>query len=164
MSAEIIKLVILHLSLWTSPTKLADADRYAFYINYYSQEFDVDPAITTAVIYRESNFDQYMVGKAKEIGLGQIKKGTPSTRDYNDLPRRAFFEPSFNIFLVVRNLARVRAYCHSDNPNQWLSAYNGWRRRSDGHCFKTNYSKRVMSTYRLIKKLEVQYGTAEASN
>lgn len=149
--AQFIKLAILHLMLWHTQSKVDDADRYAYYINYYSEEFNMDPVIPTAVIFRESSFNPKLVGHAGELGLGQLKRHTPSTKGYDNLARRALFEPSLNIYLTVRNLARVRDYCNSDNPNIWLSAYNGFRRKN-GHCYKTAYSVRVMQTYRTIKR------------
>ena len=163
LSLEFLKATILALTMWHGASKEIDAEVYSYYIITYSDLYHVDPALATAVIYRESTFDQYAISSKEAIGLGQIRRHTVSSKGYDKLGRKALFDPNLNIMLTLRALDHSRTVCNSDNPNVWLSVYNGIKKRN-GHCIKSRYSMKVMKTYRLIKKMEKQNGTTQASN
>ena len=69
------------------------------YILKYSQQFDVNPKVVTALMARESSFNTFAVSSSNAMGLGQLLPSTAAGLGVNDP-----FDPEQNTMGTVRYL------------------------------------------------------------
>jgi soluble lytic murein transglycosylase len=98
-----------------------------------AERYGVDAALIKAVVWRESWFDPWAMGKAGEIGLMQV--GDLAAREWAETERLHFFVHS-QLFSPARNTLAgtwylrkaLRHYRQTDNPLPYaLAEYNAGR-------------------------------------
>ncbi len=110
--------------------------RYDALIAEAAAQFDLDPLLIRAVIWRESGFDERAVGRAEERGLMQVTAG--AGQDWADANRienfrpTDLFDPRTNITAGSWYLSRaIRRWPESDEPVVFaLAEYNAGRRHA----------------------------------
>jgi soluble lytic murein transglycosylase len=98
-----------------------------------AERYDVDPLLVKAVVWRESNFQPAIRGRAGEIGLMQIQE--IAAQEWADAEKNRTFEhehcldPGTNTLAGTFYLAKLlRRYRHTDNPIPYaLADYNAGR-------------------------------------
>lgn len=88
-------------------------------VERWAQAFGLDPLLLGAVVWVESRYCPQALGKAGEIGLGQIK---PATAMGYGIPPEALYDPDLNLYVAARYLRDLFL-----RFGQWhlaLAAYN----------------------------------------
>lgn len=104
--------------------------RYDSLILRISEREGVDPALTSAVIWRESRFDARSVGRAGEIGLMQVTRGAAidwaRAEGIESFSMPDLYDPETNITIGAWYLARaLRRWSERDDPIPYaLAEYN----------------------------------------
>ncbi len=142
-------------------------------IEYYSDLYDIDPYVITAIIHTESKFDQYAVSHKGASGYMQLMEQTADWGaeeiGIEDYSYDRIFEPEINIQIGTWYFSRLVEQFGSVEVA--LAAYNGgsgnvekWlqdtRYSTDSKSLHTipfeeteKYVKRVKFAYRVYKKL-----------
>ena len=104
--------------------------KYEEYVFKYAEEFDNDPYLVTAIMYRESKFNPQALSSKGAIGLMQIMPDTAKwisqQVDYQDFEVDDLYRPEVNIYLgswYLRNLIQE----FEGNLILVLAAYNAGR-------------------------------------
>jgi soluble lytic murein transglycosylase len=98
-----------------------------------ARRYDLDPALITAVIWRESRFDPDARGRAGELGLMQIREAAAmewaDAEHIKSFDHAACLNPLTNVMAGAYYLKKVsRHYSHTDNPIPYaLAEYNAGR-------------------------------------
>ncbi len=113
---------------------------FYFYIHAYDQiivdtgrEYEMDPELIRAVIWRESHFNRHHIGKNKEVGLMQVTPNAAqewAAHAQEPQPLRAdLFKPEINIRAGTWYLHRAMKYWAAKaNPLPYaLAEYNAGR-------------------------------------
>ena len=91
--------------------------KYNHIIEKYAKRYSIHPDFIKAVVWRESRFKMYAVGKAGEIGLMQVTiaaaKDWAKANDAKSPSRRELFNPDTNIKVGAWYLTRARNYWKS---------------------------------------------------
>jgi len=82
-----------------SPVRPAGREAYTELIERIAGQYEVDPALITAVVQAESNFDPYLVSRAGAVGLMQLMPSTAAGLGVTDV-----YDPAQNIDGGVRYL------------------------------------------------------------
>jgi soluble lytic murein transglycosylase-like protein len=114
-----------------------------------AEKFDIDPLLLGALCIEESRFDKHAVSPVGAQGLCQIMPGTTASRGYERLEPHQLRAPRINLHLAARHMAHLRGKC-GGTPMRWLSPYGGY------NCGPSQYSKKVMMTYRRLLKAAVR--------
>jgi soluble lytic murein transglycosylase len=107
--------------------------RYDKRIAQTAAQYNVDPALVKAVIWRESNFNPKAVGTVGEIGLMQLRslvaKEWAQDEGRPAILHEHLFDPARNIEVGTWYLAKlIKRYRHTDNPTAYaLADYNAGR-------------------------------------
>ena len=104
--------------------------RYDGLIRAAALQYGVDPALVSAVIWRESNYRADRVGRAGEIGLMQVRE--PAAREWAraagapEFSAAHLYDPGTNILAGTWYLARaLRRWAERDDPATFaLAEYN----------------------------------------
>jgi len=94
------------------------------------KRYGIDPALVKAIIWRESNFDPWVTGKAGEIGLMQLLKPAAlewaSAEHLQGFTHQDCFQPGTNILAGTWYLSRMlKHYARADDPVPYaLADYN----------------------------------------
>ncbi len=98
-----------------------------------ARRYGVQPALVKAVVWRESYFDPHAYGRAKEVGLMQIR--TAAAQEWARAERlptvssEALFDPVTNTLAGTWYLGKLlKRYARADNPAPYaLADYNAGR-------------------------------------
>jgi soluble lytic murein transglycosylase len=128
-------LVILFLALVNAflILRTPDEHRYDAHISNVVRLNPIDPQILRAVIWRESNFDPTIVGRAQERGLMQVTPGAgrewAQSAKVRNFQEDDLFDPYTNIRAGAWYLNRaLRRYSDRDDPLAFaLAEYNAGR-------------------------------------
>jgi soluble lytic murein transglycosylase len=107
--------------------------RYDTQIRTAAARYGLPPALVKAVVWRESNFDPAVVGKAGEIGLMQLMDETAhewaGAMRLREFAHEHVFDPGTNTLAGSYYLAKLlRRYPGTDNPLPYaLADYNAGR-------------------------------------
>ena len=109
-------------------------DRFDPLILQAAQRYQLHPALIKAVIWRESRFRPYVVGRAGEIGLMQLT--APVALEWavaerlGPIPRENFFDPKTNVLAGTWYLVQaIHHYQNTDCPECYgLAEYNAGRK------------------------------------
>ncbi|MFR2534910.1 MAG: lytic transglycosylase domain-containing protein [Clostridia bacterium] len=101
--------------------------KYAEYVYRYSEENEIDPLLTFAIIKAESNFNKNVVSSSGAIGLMQLMEST-ATETAENLGealsvKEALFHPETNIKIGTSYFAHLKERYHG-NELLALTAYN----------------------------------------
>lgn len=104
--------------------------RFDSLIQSASIRYNVDPALVSAVIWRESGFRPDRLGRAGEIGLMQVRE--PAAREWaraaavRDFQETHLYDPGTNILAGTWYLGRaLRRWAGRDEPESFaLAEYN----------------------------------------
>jgi soluble lytic murein transglycosylase len=104
--------------------------RYDRLIESAATRYGIDPALVSAVVWRESRYQPDSVGKAGEIGLMQVRE--PAAREWarasyvRDFQESHLYDPGTNILAGSWYLARaLRRWAGQDDPAPFaLAEYN----------------------------------------
>lgn len=106
--------MLAHISAQASEEETKRAFKYDSLINLYSRHYKLSFDLVKAVIWRESDFNPYAVGKAGEVGLMQVTKAAAAdwakAHGVRTPSRRELFDPSLNIRVGTWYLARAKTY------------------------------------------------------
>ena len=102
-------------------------------IHSAAQRYGVDPALVKAVVWRESRFNPYARGRAREIGLMQIQE--VAAQEWADAEHIETFEHEHCFNPLTNTLAGtwylkklLKRYTQTDNPIPYaLADYNAGR-------------------------------------
>ena len=98
-----------------------------------ARRYGVDPALVKAVVWRESRFNPWARGRAREIGLMQIQEiAAQEWADHEGLPNfehEQCLDPGTNAMAGTYYLGKLlRRYTKTDNPIPYaLADYNAGR-------------------------------------
>jgi soluble lytic murein transglycosylase len=98
-----------------------------------AKRYQLDPALIRAVVWRESNFNPGVRGRAGELGLMQIRETAAvewaSAEHVNNFDHSACADPLTNVLAGTWYLKRVlRHYSKADDPLPFgLAEYNAGR-------------------------------------
>lgn len=126
LAALLVILAAFAFSLYTA-VKMLYPMKYADLISKYSEQYDLDPYLVTAVINVESNFRPDAISHKNAIGLMQISEKTGKWAA-GKLKLKGFdsadlFEPEINIKLGCWYLSTL--YKEYGSLDLALAAYNG---------------------------------------
>ncbi|MBR6504390.1 MAG: lytic transglycosylase domain-containing protein [Clostridia bacterium] len=101
---------------------------YLEYVYKYSEEYDLDPLLSFAIIKAESNFDEKAVSTSNAVGLMQLLEKTAEEIAAQDLQMKEFYKedlynPETNIKIGLKYFSKLlKEYDY--NYNLALAAYN----------------------------------------
>lgn len=147
--------------------------KYEYFVEKYSEEYDLDKYLVYAVIRTESRFDKYAVSSANAKGLMQITDETgrfcAKKIDMDSYTESALFDPEININLGCYYLSYlIDKYGDVDtalaaynggpgNVDEWLNdpAYSNGNGKLKDIPFKEtrNYVLRVNETMEMYKEI-----------
>ena len=119
-------------------------------IEYWARAFGLDPLLLAAVVWVESRYCVNALGKAGEVGLGQIKPAT--AREVGVSPEH-LHHPDHNLYAAAKYLRRL--YLEFGDWTLALAAYNRGptRVRSEGvDAQGLAYVRRVLGVYEFWKR------------
>lgn len=147
---------------------------YSEFVCKYSEENDIDPLLTFAVIKAESNFNSEVISNSDAIGLMQLLERTAEDVMVNniegDFSKDMLFEPEENIKIGTKYLATLLKR-YDDNYVVAVAAYNAgigtvdeWIKngiiKKDGSDIENipyketnNYVRKIIRDYRIYKNL-----------
>lgn len=103
--------------------------KYSEYVYKYSEEYEVDPLLSFAIIRAESNFDENALSTSNAIGLMQLLENTAKEIAIDYLEMKNFvkddlYNPELNIKIGLKYFSNLlNEYDYSYNLA--LAAYNG---------------------------------------
>src|SRR5690606_40470885 len=115
VSSKSLEKFIAKKNPWLSSEKKT---QYAAFIDIYSQRYNLDPKIVTALIARESSFKYDAVSSAGAKGLGQLMDGTAK-----DMGVSNSFDPVENIKGTTKYLNWLMTRTDKD-ISKTLASYN----------------------------------------
>lgn len=146
---------------------------YSEYVYKYSQENDIDPLLTFAIIKAESNFNRNIKSKSGAIGLMQLMESTAleEAEGVNEeiIVTESLYNPEINIKIGTKYYSKlIKKY---DNYLLALAAYNAgignvdnWIKqgviKADGSDIENipfketnNYVRKIVRDYKIYNKL-----------
>ena len=147
-----------YYELYNDSQLAASSGKFDEQILFYSQTFDVEPALVKAVIHAESSFDPQAVSRAGAMGLMQLMPNTARQYASGNL-----HSPEHNISVGTQHLRHLISR-YTDNLDLVLAAYNAGEgavsRYSGVPPFRetTTYIKRVKSLLQKYRNIERRSG------
>ena len=147
--------------------------KYEEYVYKYSEELNIDPMLTFAIIKTESNFDKKIVSKSGAIGLMQLMESTAKEQAEKldiEYTKEILYNPEINLKLGLNYFNTLLDY-YKQNYVLAFAAYNAglgnvqkWINEGiiqptgsdiENIPFKeTNmYVRKIMKNYEIYKKL-----------
>lgn len=146
---------------------------YSEYVNSYSEEYNVDPLLTFAIIKSESNFNPNSISQSGAKGLMQLMDTTAEeiSVKINIEQNYDIFKPETNIKIGTKYISTLLQY-YNNNIYLSLAAYNAgignvnkWIEnntiKSDGSDIENipyketrNYVRKVVRDYRIYKEIK----------
>ena len=119
-----------------------------WYILAISSHYNVDPALSAAIIHTESKFNPKAIGSLGEVGLMQVRP------EHVPQERHHLIDPVTNILVGVKILSNAKAKCKYKVDKAFVVCYNagikGGSRLTDPKSFP--YYKKVYKRYLKYKK------------
>ena len=149
--------------------------KYEEYVYEYSENLNIDPMLTFAIIKTESNFEEKAESISGAIGLMQLMESTAKEQAYKlsiEYSRQKLYEPEINLKLGINYFNTLLDY-YNQNYILAFAAYNAgmgnvqkWIEKGmikeDGSDIEnipfkeTNmYVRKMIKTYELYKKLYI---------
>lgn len=178
----IIVLILLLILILTKALKVQNVFlkliyplEYSEYVYKYSEENELDPLLSLAIIKAESNFDEKALSTSDAIGLMQLLEKTAEEIALKDLAMESFkredlYNPETNIKIGLKYFSKLlKEYDYSYNLA--LAAYNGgtgnvqkWIEqgiiKKDGEDIENipfketnNYVRKINRNYKIYKEL-----------
>jgi soluble lytic murein transglycosylase-like protein len=88
-------------------------------ITMYSLQYGIDPKIALSVVAVESGFDSTIVGVTGDVGLFQL-----NPKSFPNYTVKQLKDPTLNIELGIKYLAKMKKECKYKNDNEWLICWN----------------------------------------
>jgi len=149
--------------------------KYSEYVYKYSEENDLDPLFSFAIIKAESNFDEKAMSTSNAIGLMQLLEKTAEEIAIDDLQMEEFnkndlYVPETNIKIGLKYFSKLLKQ-YDYNYNLAIAAYNAgtgnvkkWIEQGiikdngediENIPFKetNNYVRKINRNYKIYKKL-----------
>ncbi len=148
--------------------------QYSEYVYKYSEENDIDPLLTFAIIKAESNFKPDIKSKSGAIGLMQLMESTAleEAKEVNEVITtiETLYEPEINIKIGTKYYAKLLKK-YNNNTVLALAAYNAgignvdsWIKqgkiKEDGSDIEkipfketNNYVRKIIRDYKIYQKL-----------
>lgn len=147
--------------------------KYENYVYELSEELNIDPLLTFAIIKTESNFKEDAKSNSGAIGLMQLMESTAEEQAKNlhiEYSKRILYEPEMNLKLGLNYFNKLLDY-YNQNYILAFTAYNAglgnvqkWISdgtiKADGSDIEnipfkeTNmYVRKIIKTYEMYKKL-----------
>lgn len=146
---------------------------YSEYVYKYSEENNIDPLLTFAIIKAESNFNRNIKSKSGAIGLMQLMESTAieQAEEVNEeiIVTESLYNPEINIKIGTKYYSKlIKKY---DNYLLALAAYNAgignvdnWIKqgviKADGSDIENipfketnNYVRKIVRDYKIYNKL-----------
>lgn len=120
-----------------------------------SAKYGVDPLTVGAVVLAESGFRREAVSRAGAVGWIQILPGGSAARGYETLTPQQLADPTINLTLGIKHLARCRIQCGPDQ-RAWLGQYNGLACRQAGGRYATRvlvWEARLLGEIQKMRRL-----------
>ena len=149
---------------------------YSEYVYKYSEENEIDPLLTFAIIKAESNFNQDAVSNSNAIGLMQLVESTAKEIAEKNLnmsfSKETLYNPEYNIKIGTAYYAKLLEK-YNRNTGVALAAYNAgigkvdtWIKdgiiKEDGSDLENipyketnNYVRKILRDYNIYKKIYV---------
>lgn len=147
---------------------------YSEYVYKYSQENDIDPLLTFAIIKAESNFNRNIKSKSGAIGLMQLMESTAieQAEEVNEeiIVTESLYNPEINIKIGTKYYSKlIKKY--NNNMLLALAAYNAgignvdnWIKqgiiKEDGSDIENipfketnNYIRKIVRDYKIYQNL-----------
>ena len=147
---------------------------YSEYVYKYSQENEIDPLLTFAIIKAESNFNRNIKSKSGAIGLMQLMESTAieQAEEVNEeiIVTESLYNPEINIKIGTKYYSKlIKKY--NNNMLLALAAYNAgignvdnWIKqgiiKSDGSDIENipfketnNYVRKIVRDYKIYQDL-----------
>lgn len=147
---------------------------YSEYVYKYSQENDIDPLLTFAIIKAESNFNRNIKSKSGAIGLMQLIESTAieQAEEVNEeiIVTESLYNPEINIKIGTKYYSKlIKKY--NNNTLLALAAYNAgignvdnWIQqgiiKADGSNIENipfketnNYVRKIVRDYKIYQNL-----------
>lgn len=147
---------------------------YSEYVYKYSEENNIDPLLTFAIIKAESNFNRNIKSKSGAIGLMQLMESTAleEAEEVNEeiIVTESLYNPEINIKIGTKYYAKlIKKY--NNNTLLALAAYNAgignvdnWIKqgtiKSDGSDIENipfketnNYVRKIVRDYKIYQEL-----------
>ena len=148
--------------------------QYSEYVYKYSEENNIDPLLTFAIIKAESNFNRNIKSKSGAIGLMQLMESTAleEAEEVNEeiIVTESLYNPEINIKIGTKYYAKlIKKY--NNNTLLALAAYNAgignvdsWIKqgiiKEDGTDIENipfketnNYVRKIVRDYKIYQKL-----------
>ena len=157
--------------------KIIYPTRYSEYVYKYSEENNIDPLLTFAIIKSESNFNEIAVSNSNAIGLMQLVETTAKEITEKDLNEEfsieILYNPEYNIKIGTTYFAKLLKK-YNGNLGISLAAYNagigkvdGWIKddtiKEDGSDLENipynetnNYVRKILRDYEIYKDIYCQ--------
>lgn len=100
--------------------------KYEEYVYKYSEELNIDPMLTFAIIKTESNFNESIVSKSGAIGLMQLMENTAKEQAKKldiDYSKEILYNPESNLKLGLNYFNTLLDY-YNQNYILAFAAYN----------------------------------------
>lgn len=147
---------------------------YSEYVYKYSQENDIDPLLTFAIIKAESNFNRNIKSKSGAIGLMQLMESTAieQAEEVNEeiIVTESLYNPEINIKIGTKYYSKLMKK-YNNNMLLALAAYNAgignvdkWLKegiiKEDGSDIENipfketnNYVRKIVRDYKIYQNL-----------
>lgn len=120
-----------------------------------SERYGVEAALVKAIVWRESRFDPSARGRAREIGLMQIREEAArewaGAEHVGGFEHEDCFDPGTNTLAGTWYLKKLlKRYAHTDNPLPYaLADYNAGR----GNVLKWNTGRAATNSAAFIEQI-----------
>jgi soluble lytic murein transglycosylase-like protein len=112
-----------------------------------SEIFEFDAMLVTALIWRESRFDQYARNeRSGAVGYLQLVRGGAVPNALGHLSDESLMEVRRNLIVGMAHLSRLRGKCQR-GPIAYLSLWDGL-----GSCRPSGFSREVVATWKRLRK------------
>jgi soluble lytic murein transglycosylase-like protein len=88
-------------------------------ITMYSLAYNIDPKIALSVVAVESGFNPNVIGITGDVGLFQL-----NPKSFPNYSIKQLKDPTLNIELGIKYLAKMKKECKYKDNNEWLVCYN----------------------------------------
>ena len=132
--SALLALVIVDLLIWKRWQGRQGEARYDSIIHQAARQYEIDPLLVKAVVWRESRFKATARGQAQEIGLMQLREAAASewaaAEKIEPFAHELVLDPRTNTLAGTWYLAKLlKRYQQTDDPLPYaLADYNAGRR------------------------------------
>jgi len=88
-------------------------------VTLYAIQNGIDPKIALSVVAVESSFNPNVIGITGDVGLFQL-----NPKSFPNYSIKQLKDPTLNIELGIKYLAKMKKECKYKDNNEWLLCYN----------------------------------------